>query len=173
MKRVLLIGIILAILILAMPQGVSAASTAVVTAQVKDYISFTAVGPVSNWPLYFAVVPGVAESASAPDNYQIGALALSVTSNTPWKIQVSGESGGYLRPYAGSAYTGTPLVNPLGIGKTAYQAVTGSLTTLQDETGTATTTYTDTYNYKQTLAVTDITGPTYRTVLTFDCSFNG
>jgi hypothetical protein len=77
MKKLLLIGMILAILILAMPQGVMAADDdAVVTATVAD-VSVVNVAPVAAWEL---------DRGTA--NLNTDAISVTVDSTSPWGLTV-------------------------------------------------------------------------------------
>ena len=89
MKRVLLLGMILAILILAMPQGVlagSALNNATVTASVTDYAAITAAfePPVGGWNL---------TRYSVDDNLCPNCVNVTVDSSTKWGTTVADEKG--------------------------------------------------------------------------------
>lgn len=80
MKRVLLLGMILAICILAMPQGVSAA-TADVTANIQTISILTAAyEPTVN--------PWVLQRLNASENINANAINISVDCNTDWDVNV-------------------------------------------------------------------------------------
>jgi hypothetical protein len=157
MKKVLLIGLILAILILAMPQGVSA-DTATVNAAVVESLSFSAAGSnVTSWNLYY-FAPG-------PVNTNTGGLNLAVSLNNPWHITLSGDNSGHLQPYVSGTYTGLPLFNPLHIVNGGDdQAVSGTTSTIFTS-ATATDGWTRHYDYQQTLVVTDDPNPNYQIVM--------
>jgi hypothetical protein len=155
MKRVLLIGFILAICILAFPQGVAADGSAVVTATVGDYLVCGANGGVTNWGLTH--IP--------QDNHIGGALGTSLTSSLPWWYRVSGTNGGKLTAFSGSYDTGTMLADPLNINA---QAVTGSPAVLAN--GNAIIGWTNSYDYNQRVEITDKASTLYKIDLTFTCS---
>ena len=154
MKKLLLIVFVLAICILAFPQGVLA-DNAVITATVEQSLSFDALGSnVTAWALnYFP--PG-------PINTNTVGLNTAVSLNNPWHITLagSGTPAGHLQPY-GSAYFGTALVNPLHIVNGADdQAVGAGATIFTSAVGTDH--WTRHWDYVQTLAVTDDPRTDYR-----------
>jgi hypothetical protein len=164
MKRVLLIGIILAILILAMPQGVSAATNTPLTilATVPQSIEFVPTWTATSWPLSF-VSPGPTTTTDSD------ALHFVVTSNAPWAVTAADtdatNTNGHMAPYVGTAY-GTPvLVNELKVGGIAHLTNTGIL--LHSDTATGVTTFDE--PLAQTLVSSDSSVPGYRIVLTFNC----
>jgi hypothetical protein len=79
MKKVLLIGLILAICILAFPQGVLAADdSATVNANIATSLDFTAAGPVGTWDLQPS---GDTTTASNADG-----ITFFVNSNGAWGV---------------------------------------------------------------------------------------
>jgi hypothetical protein len=154
MKKLLLLGLILAICILAMPQGVLA-DTATVNANVVQFTDFTASGDVSGWNLYYGN-PG-------PVNTQTDGLTLNVIANNPWHVTVLGTNGGKMMPFGSGGYTGTALTNALNIDT---QQVTGSAVDLAS--GGRTSSWSQSYDYVQTLEATDQPRTDYQIVLTLD-----
>jgi hypothetical protein len=164
MKKVLFLGFILAILLLAFPQGVTAATTGSVTvdASIADSIDFTPSVTTITWPLVFT---------PSPINTLDPAVTFAVTSNRPWKINVDDKDGataGHLTPWGGSGYSGTPLFNALHVGSVNLDTAGGGII-LSGEKGSSS----PTTSFTQTLVDTDAAGPTYRIVLTFDIMDNG
>jgi hypothetical protein len=166
MKKVLFLGLILAILLFAFPQGVTAAVTGDVTvdATIAESIDFTPSTEAVSWDLSFVAPNG-------PINVKDPAVSFGIVSNRPWKITVTDadtDTAGHLTPYDGSGYSGIELYNPLIVGTINMEGGTGG-TILSDVKGT----YTKTTSFTQTLIDTDAAGPTYRIVLTFDIMDNG
>jgi hypothetical protein len=181
MKKLLLIGLILAILILAMPQGVSAATVPqapIVNANIVHTLGFTAPSPAT-WVLD--------RGTSATDNYLSGSSAgdpivMTVDSATTWGVTaIDSNTGGtagsqaHMKPTAGFApATALPLVNALQVqtGASAYTALPETGTTpVTIQTGSqGVTTWNE--DLKQTVALTDITltTGTYQMTITFTCT---
>jgi hypothetical protein len=166
MKKLLLLGLILAICILAFPEGVLA-DEAIVNANVVEFTNFAATGNPALWDLYYAPVTGVTQSASAPINtFTDGLSSVSVISNNPWHITVTGENGGKLMPYSSGGYTGTALTNAIHIVNGSTD-VTVSNTAQNLVPSTARTAgWSSKYDYVQTLAAADDPRNDYRQVLT-------
>jgi hypothetical protein len=149
MKKLLLIGLILAICILAMPQGVLAATDdgfAVVSANINDYVSLI-VTPPGNWPLaYDATTCGAACNELAP------AIGFAVSSNDAWTVRSLDDTlqDGFM---VGKASTNTPLANRLLIGPDTSTAYVNLIINQDLQTGTMSGSFTK--NLRQTLAITD------------------
>jgi hypothetical protein len=105
MKKVLLIGFVLAILLLAFPQGVLAAEpdtatgSAVVSAEITSYITL-AVTPPPTWELEFdANECGTGDPTGAGCNQLADAIKFDISSNDGWTLNVLQNSAndGYLK----------------------------------------------------------------------------
>jgi len=112
MKKVLLLGLILAILILAMPQGVLAATgtgSATVSASIEDYTTLSVVQP-SLWTMSFANNPIQCDSV-ATCNLKDNAISGTVYSSDDWTLTAHADA-----PYQmGASSTGPYLTNLLYI----------------------------------------------------------
>jgi hypothetical protein len=102
MKKLLLIGLILAILILAMPQGVLAADTATskdvaVTANLQSYSGLTVDTNSITWPLVRG--PNTLGSDAAP------CITVTVDSNIAYKVQANADKAGLMTDSGLNAYT--------------------------------------------------------------------
>jgi hypothetical protein len=116
MKKVLLIGFILVILLLAFPQGVMASDSgsATVSATITNYIDLIVSGPATSpWVLDYTVT-----QCDAPINTQVGCNKLSneilfdIQTNAAWKLRLMEDV-----TYDGYMKSGTTaLTNPLYIG---------------------------------------------------------
>jgi hypothetical protein len=178
MKRVLLIGIILAILILAMPQGVSAATSsggaaqaAEVTATIADYITLVVTGPASTWMLNFDNNPVQCDS-DAKCNQLNNAITFAISSNDGWTLSAVGDNSGNIGFLKTSESPFLSLVNRLKIGPNPTAAYVTVETTKTLQTGTLGVTPPFTKNLQQTLAITDDATRTYHLTLTFDATTN-
>jgi hypothetical protein len=144
MKRVLLIGIILAICILAMPQGVLAATApaqeVLVTATIPNVLEFTVVGPVS-WP---AVAFGASNLQNPADSTN-----MHVKSNVDWAATIMD-----LNP---SAHPGQMRQRATGGGAWGDHYLTNAITVATGSSGDITPGGTAT-SFINGLAGTDITG---------------
>ena len=89
MKRILLFGIVLAIFILAMPQGVLALNAAEVTANVQSELEFGVTG-LAGWSL------------DQGPNTAPNAITYTVIANSPWSVTVA--------PSSLTAGTTTPII---------------------------------------------------------------
>ena len=170
MKKVILIGLILAILLLAFPQGVMAATdTAAVSATIADYIFLDVTGPTSAWPLEFTHVTN--ECDAVPECNQLtNAISFAINTNDAWFLTAKQDSTGQVgRLLSGSTY----LTNPLYIGpNTANNYVTVVSADQLLESGTTVGVITPfTKNLRQTLAIGDQSAlGTYSITLTFDAT---
>jgi|WetSurMetagenome_2_1015567.scaffolds.fasta_scaffold664466_1 hypothetical protein len=165
MKKLLLLGLVLAILILAMPQGVSAANdqgTATVSAKIEDSITLAVTDPAL-WTLNF----GVDEcSGTANCNQADGAISGTVNSNDDWTLTSQADADGYMR-----SSTNVPLGNRLLIQVETGEY--GELTSAhQLASGTGLTPYqTFSRNLRQVLAITDRSDiGNYGIVITLDAT---
>jgi hypothetical protein len=107
MKKVLLLGLILAIFILAMPQGVLAAtdsSPAIVTASVQDALDVQATWNGGTWAL------AQSDNTLNPTG---GAINVTVYSTSPWYLGVSDANTGTNTGKMISTTGTTPMI-PLG-----------------------------------------------------------
>jgi hypothetical protein len=159
MKRVLLIGIILAILILAMPQGVLAIDTAIVNANVKDVITFD-VGNnfISPWLLTTGQI-----------NSQTSGVDLFITSNSRYDVNVFGTNGGKLTDPASG---GLQLAKQLEIKNAAdaWAFIPGtSLNIVKNHAATVSGGEHILKDFQQDVAWADqhLVGSTYQITLTF------
>ena len=184
MKKLLLIGLILAICILAMPQGVSAATASpIVNANIVHTLVFTAPSPAA-WVLD--------RGTGATDNYLSSTgsgtapIAMSVDSANGWGVTAvdanTGANAGHMVPV--SPFTPTaagPLVNVLQVLTVGPVGPTGTYTALPTaspftpvsiKTGTSgVTTWNE--DLKQTVALADYaltTGGPYRMTITLTCT---
>ena len=179
MKKLLLIGVILAILILAMPQGVLAATQApVVNANIAHTLVFTAPSP-SLWTL--------GRGATATDNLLSsgpGAIPIGVDTANKWELKaIDANAGGtaghqaHMIPTSGFTPTyAVPLENALQV-QTGGWGGTATFTALP-ESGTTPVTikaaqlsgvYSFTEDLKQTVGISDyvLTAGTYQMTITF------
>jgi hypothetical protein len=155
MKKLLLIGLILVICVLAFPQGVLADS-AVIEASVVQSLSFSAAGSnVTSWNLYY-FAPG-------PINTNTGGLNVAVSLNNPWHITLagSGTPAGHLQPFGSGGYSGTSLNQALHIKNGADDQVVGAGATIFTSV-LGTDGWTRHWDYVQTLVVTDDPATNYR-----------
>jgi hypothetical protein len=186
MKKLLLLGLILAILILAMPQGVSAATAPanpVVNANIAHTLVFTAPSPAA-WVLDRGTV--------ATDNY----LSSTGSGTAPIVMTVDSANGWGVTAVDANILTGAghmvpvtpftpaeagPLVNALQVMTAGPVGPTGTYTALPTaspftpvtiRTGVSgVTTWNE--DLKQTVALTDYsltTGGPYRMTITFTCT---
>jgi len=81
MKRILLLGIILAICILAMPQGVLAANNAIVNANILSFTSFDVIN----------LMPSPWDLVASGTTTQTNGINFSVASNSPWSVTVASD----------------------------------------------------------------------------------
>jgi hypothetical protein len=126
MKKLLLIGIVLAICILAMPQGVLAATeTSPVTVNAL----------YAGNPLAFAAAEDVASGGWAwnllvnNDNYKSPALKFTVTSSSNWNVLATATDGGFMKGSLGTLKQ--PFQMEVNQGGTATTVGSG-LTVLHD-----------------------------------------
>jgi hypothetical protein len=132
MKRVLLIGFILAILILAMPQGVLAGTTqpATVTATINPYLDLT-IGPnPTSWAMASGstVTPVVNNFYTDKSAYPI---ALTVETNRNWEVRADNTVGtdkGFMK----AAVTNVALRSAMDITTADGGDPTGSWTALSN-----------------------------------------
>jgi hypothetical protein len=171
MKRILLLGIILAICILAMPQGVLAATassggSAVVSATIEDYINLVVTGP-SVWTLSYT-----ASACGDHCNVLSPGIKFDISSNDGWTLTASknGPNDGYLK--AGT-YN---LANRLFIGPNPYAAPENWISTdaaHKIETGLKGVTPQFSRDLQQTLSINDDANlGTYSITLAFDATTN-
>jgi hypothetical protein len=96
MKRVLLIGFILAICILAMPQGVMATTvrTADVSATIQTYIELYAPTPPTVWALTAGDhTTGYNNIYSATSSGNVKPLQLTIETNKAWRVDAEAVNG--------------------------------------------------------------------------------
>ena len=166
MKKVLLIGFILVILLLAFPQGVSAfdAEPVTVTANVQQVMQCTASTPD-------------AQTFARGTNFVNDIFTLTVTSTNNWDLTAddakSGTDTGHMVPVTPfTPADASALVNPFGI-ETATEAVTKAVSGdpfsidmgLGNKAGIA-------RGLNQTIADTDwfLTAGSYQITITFTCT---
>ena len=129
MKKLLLIGLILAICILAFPQGVLAAdSIAEVNANIQETLSFTATGPSGEWALTPVATTTTATNAEG--------ITFDVTSNALWNVNVKSTTpaNGKMVPFMVESGA-TPLDKVLkieGITPGSFQDVTSIVDILSE-----------------------------------------
>jgi len=174
MKRILLLGIILVICILAMPQGVSADPTGtgdvIVDANIVSSITFIPTGMiVGTWQLYYDPTDvGTPPVSQGPVNTYEDAVHFDVDSNTPFDIQVEETGGDGIM----SAADGTEvLANSLWIGSGAtYYDISLDPTIVSNEPAAPTGTTLD-RNLRQEIEFGDVrlADDYYEITLTFNC----
>jgi hypothetical protein len=167
MKKLLLIGLILAICILAFPQGVMAAQTAPVTvnAQFSDFLCLTASNPVNTWTLDFSQLNYVNTLSAA------NGITLNPDASRTWKITVYNATD---RKFFSPTATPHLLTNVLKIATTdandAFTDIGTSVTPLMVASGNQGT-FAIKRGLQQSLnIVNDKAASDYRIVLTFDIS---
>jgi len=139
MKKVLLIGLILAILLLAFPQGVMALDTgsATVSATISDYIDLVVTRASSApWVLDYTVTQCDAPLATTTGcNKLIDNIQFDINTNAAWKLSLlaDADKNGYLTSDT------TPLTNRLTIGPvnsgTTYLVATSSSSAQELQSG--------------------------------------
>jgi hypothetical protein len=101
MKKVLIIGFILVILLLAFSQGVMAApldtTDVAVSAQIESVSTIDAVGPEGVWSL------GRGDNTLNEDNSPC--ITVTVDSNLHYNVQASASNDGYMTDTGGDAFT--------------------------------------------------------------------
>ena len=183
MKKLLLIGLILAIFILAMPQGVLALDKSPeVNANIQHGLVFTAPSPPGTWILgrtAVATVNLLSDASNGADPIQI-----DVDSANKWELkaidQNNGGTAGYqahMIPTADKVPTyAVPLVNALEV-QTGGWGGTPTFTALPESGNTPVTiksaqtsgVYSFTEDLKQTVGISDyvLTAGTYQMTITF------
>jgi hypothetical protein len=158
MKKLLLFGLILAILILAMPQGVLAFGTsATVNANIEGVMTCDANSNVNPWALVRNNVNSVNDG-----------ISYNVTSTTDWTMtaaDITNPLTGHMR----DSTVSKNLINPFGIEKeTGGQA---SLeTAVQVKSGTPITKTKFDANINQTVDYADYSGNAYQIQIQFTCA---
>ena len=165
MKRVLLLGIILAIFILAMPQGVLAATnpTVPVTANVEDVLECTADGGDSTGA--WALIRG-------QDNVLAGSegMTLTVNSTFDWDLVASDESTTTTTGYMYDSGVDKYLNNPFkieGIDTTGMRPLTSDVSL---ESGSPQELNTYYHDISQEVEFADYSGDSYTITVTFTCT---
>jgi hypothetical protein len=129
MKKVLLIGLILVICVLAFPQGVMAdLSSAAVNANIVQSLSFGATGPGGVWDLQ----AGPATTTTTTDAQGI---KFDVTSNGAWNVNVkSATNTGHMKPLYDES--GAQALNKVlqiqNLNNVGYQDVTSTVDILAE-----------------------------------------
>ena len=175
MKRILLLGIILAILILAMPQGVLAlsdAKTAIVNANVVQALTFsvTPAGALTDWQL-----------TSGTTNDQADAVTFHVISTAGWDVKAADAttSGhpGHLVQWDGSTYPASAkfIAAAMKIGQLpaagmADLSASASPTLATHGAGTWDTDTTDLSQAVNLVGDERLQTNNYRIVITFTCA---
>jgi len=174
MKKLLLLGLILAICVLAMPQGVLAATQSpVVNANIAHTLTFTATSP-GTWTM--GRTGGVATD-NLLSTGSTGPIPITVDSANKWEITAidakTGTNQGHMVP-TGSPFAptwATALVNPLQVqtGTTTFTALPETGTTaVSIKSGTSGYYPSLTEDLKQTVALSDyvLTSGTYQMTIT-------
>jgi hypothetical protein len=124
MKRILLLGFILAICILALPQGVLADTKnqqVLVTATIPNVLEFTITNDVA-WP---TVGFGATDQTSS-------APVMHVKSNVGWAVAIQdtgsahSTNAGHLQQYSGTTWGGHFLTDPLYVSKASGAHTVGA-----------------------------------------------
>lgn len=164
MRKLLLIGLVIAVCMLAFPQGVMAASVPItVNANLGNYIEFTAAGPSVDWELNYLNVPDPFVNTLS------NAISFYGESNVPWRVTVEGDHNGkFTDPGSGASFS---LTNPLkisndDIGEVYVDTYPG--TTIA--TGNAGSFSEMSRNLQQTLTAADLPSNNYSIILTIDCT---
>lgn len=160
MKKLLLIGLILAILILAMPQGVLAvpdsAPSATISAKVDDVLECHATGPGGTWSLTRGIIndlPGTTD------------IQTTVDSTVNWDQTASTTTNGLMI----DSNTGENLIEPLYIGvMPSDMSPLSDNVLLRSGSPQAIATY---YNdITQQVRTDDFSGAAYQITITFTCA---
>jgi hypothetical protein len=183
MKRVLLIGIILAICILAMPQGVLAATSgggaaqqADVTAKIASYIDLTVSGPgTTTWNMAF--IPLTDECALGGGtpfghcNQLTEAINFALSSNDGWTVNSKANPtfGGWMWK---DGTTIPHLVNMLQIGPDGSSAYVTTDVDRSLKTGAKTASTSFKQTLRQVVDINDDATNTYKITLTFNAVTN-
>jgi hypothetical protein len=150
MKKVLLIGFVLAILLFAFPQGVLAATDdgqATVSARISDYITLTVTNP-GDWPLAYD-----ANQCGGTEHCNQGApIGFTVSSNDQWTVRslTDTDQDGFM---VGSDDASTPLAELLLIGPDVSAGYVDLTDNRDLQTDSMSKSFTK--NLRQVLAITD------------------
>ena len=173
MKKVLLIGFVLAILLLAFPQGVMAAvsdgDSAIVTATIADYIDLVVTGP-STWGLTYTATQCAIPSDYTNCNQLTNAISFDISSNDGWALSVLGDNTGNQGFLRSSGTGAASLQRRFLIGPDSSSNYVTVETTKQLHIGVLGDTVPFTKNLQQTLAITDDATKTYTLTLVFDAT---
>jgi len=164
MKKLLLIGLILAICVLAMPQGVMAdikGDTATINAKVNQAeLRFDVTSTAPTWEL----------NRGANIQTDANRTKVEVDSSTTWTVAAIGTTGGgYMWSVANNAILLKAPVNIYSDVTSEYKPLTASVAVHDGIAGD----YADTVFYtrlSQFIGPTDSNVPTYQIVITYTCT---
>jgi hypothetical protein len=160
MRKLLLIGLVIAVCMLAFPQGVLAADVPI-AATLGSSITFDASGPSDAWALSY--------NESEHINTLVDGIHLAVTSNDNWSVTVIGNNNGKFTEMGSG---GHQLTNPLLIstiaspGSEDWTSTIGSVAIANGVPGI----FDVPRSLQQTIVFTDYPSNNYQIILTFTCS---